>query len=252
MSLVTISMWVILGLVLGVGLTIALAGNSGSIDNALLRQILRSNRTGWALVQRGNEWSLDKLTRDEDTGAYRIGSESDAEWVTDPGDMMHSWHGVPVGLKLEEKRPMVDVQAAAASHEAAEASTDGGAITAEDTYTATDLQEKLVVGSMQAGNRVVQFINPFKRLPKDEFVDLRNITKLMRYDAGSDVPRKAAKNATEAERAVKGGYGDLKEFGKVLASFLMGAVAAYIGSSGGGGGGISVPIMMDAMAVMPL
>jgi hypothetical protein len=238
LGLVGISLWLCVGLLLGVGAMLALAGTSEWVNNALLRRILRSNKDGWALVQRGERYELEALTRDADTAAYRIGSEDDAEWLTDPADKMHQLFGVPFGLQLEGQRPIVDAQTAAAAERASEQVTDGGTMAVDQKYTAEELSEQLAVGSMPMGDgRIVQYINPFVDLPTSEVVDLRKITQLLRYDGGSDVPRKTAKNATEAERAVESGYGDLKEFGKIITAFLLGSVATFIGSSGGGGGG---------------
>jgi hypothetical protein len=255
--LVSISLWVVLGLFLGVGLVIALAGTSDGINNMLLKQILRSNKDGWALVQRGNSYSLEKMERDPDANAWTIdGEDGEDHFVTDPADQVHSFFGVPFGLKLGGKRPLVDVQTAAAAEGASEQVTDGGRLVAEDEMTLQQMQDRLGIGELQLPDRgvVVKYINPFVELPRDRLVDIREVTQLFRYEGGSDVPRKAAKNAVEAEQALESGYGDLKEFGKVLAAFIAGAVAAFIGSSGGGGGGggggLNVGLLIDLSGVV--
>jgi hypothetical protein len=251
--LVSISLYVLLGILLGLGLTIGLAGTSDGINNMLLKQILRSNKDGWVLVQRGNTYALEKLERDTDAQAWTIDGEGGEEhYVTDPADQSHSWFGVPFGLKLEGKRPLVDVQTAATAEGAAEA-TDGGRLVAEDEMSLQTMQERLTIGELELPQRgaVVKYINPFVEVPRDRLVDLREITQLFRYEGGSEVPRQTAKNAKEAEQALESGYGDLKDFGKVLASFIAGAVAAFIGSSGGGGGGgMNVGLMIDFAGVL--
>jgi hypothetical protein len=253
--LTSISLWVVLGLLMGVGLTIALAGQSDGINNMLLKQIFRSNKDGWALVQRGNAYSLEKMERDADAGAWVIdGKDGEEHFCTDPGDQLHNFFGVPFGLKLGGKRPLVDVGTAAAAEGASEQAADGGRLVAEDELSLQEMQDRLEIGELEMPqhNAVVKYINPYLEVPRDRLVDVRDIAQFMRYEGGSDVPRKAAKNAKEAEQALDGGYGDLKEFGKVLAAFIAGAVAAFIGSSGGGGGGggVSVPVMLDIAGVV--
>lgn len=249
MSLVTILMWSILGIVLGMFLTIFSAGWSASIRNSILKQVFRSNKDGWALVQRGKKYSLEPLTRDEEMNAWRIGDEDEAEWKEDPADLMHSIHGVPLGLCLGEKRPMADIEAAAAGEKSSEKATDGGLLSQNDKLSLEEIQDRLVVGKLQGAQKSIMYVNPFVETPYD-FVDLRNITKLFRHDADSDTPRKAAKNAKEAERAFDK-YGGIKEFGKIVTAFMLGAIATYIGGSGGGGGGGGgVPVPIYAIDVM--
>lgn len=247
MSIVNSLLWGIGGLMLGTVLTISLAG-SDLFRDRLLKRIFRSNKDGWALVQRGNTYTLDPLTRDSDQRAYRIGPEEEAEWKEDPADLMHSIYGIPLGLALEEKRPLVDAQTAAATEAAADMETDGGVIKDDDEFTVDELTEKLMIGKQIGRERTLVYCNPYiakDRLP--DLVDLRNITKAMRHDTGSDAPRKSAKNAVEAERDLKGGSG-LKRSASLLAAAMVGGILVYIGGSGGGGGGggVDIPIMLDA------
>lgn len=250
-SLLGTSVWLMLGICIGFGGVVWAAGNSDSINDMLLRNILRGNKEGWTIVQRGNNYELEPLERDKDANAYHTDEdEEEAEWFSDPGDQMLSWYGVPVGLALEGQRPMIDVETATAAHRASEQSTDGGELQTQTAYNINDIQEKLVVGSLATEQGVVQYINPYVDIPRRRFVDLRNLTKILRYDAGSDVPRKTAKNAVEAEQALTSDYGDLKEFGKIITAFMLGAIATYIGVTGGGGGGGGVNIMVHAAGVL--
>lgn len=248
MSLVTILMWSILGLLLGIVFTIFAAGSSKTLRNAIMKQVFRSNKDGWALVQRGKKYSLEPLTRDEDMNAWRIGDEEDAEWKEDPADLMHSMFGVPLGLCLGEKRAISDIEAAAAGESAADKVTDGGRLTQDQELSLSEIQDRLVVGKLKGAQQSIMYVNPFVDTDGN-FVDLRNITKLFRHDADSDTPRKAAKNAKEAERTFDK-YGGIKEFGKIVTAFMLGAIATYIGGSGGGGGGGGVAIPIYAVDVI--
>lgn len=256
------TMWLTLGLLLGVAVTIGAAGSS-VLRDVLLKRIFRSNREGWLLRQSGNRYELKPLQRADDADAFLIGNgdQESSEWVEDKADRMHSLFGVPVGLALDPKRPIVDVETAAAAEGLATKSTDGGLIRngQVEHVSHEELKEALHIGTVeetaQQGQQVVQetihYINPFMHHEDaPEIVDLRRVAQWFRHDADSDAPKKAAKNAVEAERAFDS-LSDLKEFGKVLASFIAGAVAAFIGSSGGGGGGgVSVPLMLDVLAVV--
>jgi len=160
---------------------------------------------------------------------------------------MHSIHGVPFGLKLESKRPMVDVEVAAAAEGTRGKLTDGGMLDGTEQFSLEELRNRLHVGKMHAQERTYVYINPFvERI--DDVVDLRRIARVMTHDANPDTPRKTAKNATEAERAFS--RGDLKEKGMYLASFVAGGIVAYIGGSGGGGGGGGVAVPITAVDVM--
>jgi len=260
------AMWMTLGILLGIGILLSLVGVSEGVSQYLLRYIFKQHKKGWALVQRGNRYTINKLHRNEDTESWYIGDEDDAEWLEDPADKMHNLFGVPFALKLGSKRPVADIETAAAMSEAAAMETDGGddlvrqyeededgnvRVVEESELTLSEIQDRLTVGSLRVRDRVIQYVNPYTAVDPGKVYDIRNIVQAFKYDSASDTPRKAAKNATEAERAFDS-FGDLKEFGKVMAAFIAGAVAAFIGNSGGGGGGsgIDVGLMIDIATVV--
>ena len=65
-----------------------------------LRKALRSNRHGWVLTQRGNEYDIEPIQREEDTGMY-LTADSD-EYIEDHAGMMHTLEGVPFGLRRDD------------------------------------------------------------------------------------------------------------------------------------------------------
>jgi hypothetical protein len=249
MSLVSIAIWSSLGIAVGFGIAIFGASSSAAIRDTMLKQIFKSNKDGWALVQRGNSYELEPLTRDEDADAYRIGPEDEAEWVEDEAGLMHSIYRVPFGLKLESRRPMVDVETAAAAEGARGKITDGGQLDGSETFSLDQLRDKLHVGRLNAGSRTYVFVNPFVERATEAVYDLRSIGRVMTHDASPDTPRKTAKNAKEAERAFDG-LGGIKEKGMYLACFVAGGIVAYIGGSGGGGGGGGVNVPVTVVDVM--
>lgn len=245
---VQILLWSTVAFCLGFGAVIALAGRSASIRGTLLKNIIRSNPDGWVLEQQGEQYKLKELTYDEGADQYRIGSKNDAEYKDEVG-LMHTFNGTPLGLSLKGKRPMVDIETAAAAERASTMIPDGGQLAPDQDLEVEELQNRLGVGKLHGPQRTVQYVNPFVDVDKENLVDLRNITKLLRYNSDSDTPRKTAKNQAEAERAFDK-YGGLKRNASLLAAAMVGGVLTYIGTTssggggGGGGGGVNVPITL--------
>jgi len=204
--------WMILGILLGIGILLGLAGRNEQLSQFLLRYIFNQHEEGWSLVQRGNRYTINKLNRNEDTESWYIGEEEDAEWLEDPADQMHNLFGVPFALKLGSKRPVTDIETAAAMSEAAAMETDGGddlvrqyeedddgnvRVVEESELTLSEIQDRLTVGSLRVRDRVIQYVNPYTAVDPGKVYDIRNIVQAFKYDSASDTPRKAAKNATE-------------------------------------------------------
>jgi hypothetical protein len=265
MSMYTIALWSGLGLVIGAGAIIAFAGSS-VFRGMLFRQILRSNKDGWALTQRGTRYTFDPLDREEDANCYKIDRDGNEEYVEDAGGMMHTLEGVPLGLRVEDDRPMVDIEAAEATHAMDEKAPDGGELATpvpgDPEYAVDDLgdiepdeaEERLIIGYKEGERRKLMYINPFELRDKvPDLVDLRNVPKVLRHDSDPDTPRKAAKNAVEAERAGQK-WDDIKTWAKNSGYFLLGAIATYIGttSTGGGGGGGAEAVDVGLTALPPM
>lgn len=279
MSLTAISLWILLGAFLGAGVVIGFSG-SGLLRNILLRQILRSNKTGWVLTQRGTRYTLDPLDRDEDANCYKIEKRDKEEYAEDTAGMMHTLEGVPLGLRLEGERPMVDVETAESAAAQEKKILDGGKIEEFDDDERPDdpetdvmdleemdveeVEEHFIVGEKIGSKRKLLYINPFclrEQIP--DIVDLRAAPKALKHDTDPDTPRKAAKNAVEAERSFSS-WSDLKEFGKVTVAFVLGMIATYAGTTvtggggGGGGGGAeavdvgltALPALMDTLPMV--
>jgi len=74
-----------------------------------LKKFLKSNKTGWVITQRGNEYSIEPIKRNELGGYDTIGTD---EVVEDNAGLMHNLMGVPLGLRVDDQRPIVDVLSA--------------------------------------------------------------------------------------------------------------------------------------------
>ena len=206
-----------------------------------LRKALRSNRHGWVLTQRGNEYDIEPIEREEDTGMY-VTADSD-EYIEDNAGMMHTLEGVPFGLRRDDSRPIVDVVAAQVAEGAASKLPDGGTIAEDDRFTIEEISERLLVGKFRNGlGETIHYLNPFVHVDSGHVVDLRNIGKLFLHDSNPDAPRKAAENALEAERALNDGFqwGELGRY----AMFVVMLVLGYGFGAQSSGAGISLGIMI--------
>jgi hypothetical protein len=206
-----------------------------------IRKGLRSNANGWVLTQRGKEYDIEPITREEDTGMYV--TEDTDEYIEDNAGMMHTCHGVPFGLRRDDSRPIVDVVAAQVADGAARKLPDGGTINETDQFTIEEISKRLLVGKFRNGRgETIHYLNPFVHVDPDELVDLRNIGKLFLHDSNPDAPRKAAENALEAERALDDGiqWGELGRY----AMFIVMLVLGYGFGSQSSGSGISIGLML--------
>ena len=231
----------LLGLMFGAIIIMQGISNVERIQMPILKRILRSSQDGWALVQSGLRYLLKPITRENGQAKVEIDGENE---VFEFGDRMHKLLGVPVGLALESQLVETAVVADNVS-----VNPNGENLDLNQNLTIDDLMERLKIGEIatEAGRFV--FVNPFVHVDRSQIVDLRPITKLLRYDGSSDMPRKAAKNAVEAERNLEGtDWGEAVTYGAILSAFLLGAISStYIGGGGGGGGGINIGLMIQVL-----
>lgn len=220
--------------------------NVDRIQMPILKRILRSSRDGWALVQSGSRYLLKPIERENGLAKVEIDGEKE---TFEFGDRMHKLLDVPLGLALESQLVGADVETAVVA-DSVPVNPNGENLDLNQSLTIDEMMERLKIGEIatEAGRFV--FINPFVNVDTSHIVDLRPITKLLRYDGSSDMPRKAAKNAIEAERNLEGAdWGEAVTYGAILAAFLLGAISStYIGGGGGGGGGgINIGLMIQAL-----
>ena len=220
----------------------------------IISWVLSANKDGWVLTQRGNKYSLDQLGRDAESEKFKIvNDETETETeeiIEDRLGKMHNFAGVPLGLRNESQRPIVDIESAEVAQAADEKVTDGGRISPEDMISIGDMQKHLMIGSMEtdSGNSI-RYINPFIDTHGHDIVDLRETMRLFRHAADPQTPVKAAKNAVEAERAVSSfDLGQLSQIAGLLGAFLLGAITVeFIAGSNSGAGGIDVGLQIVSM-----
>jgi len=234
------------GIIGGIVIMLAVM-NMGFMRGWLRRKWIRSNKDGWILLQRGNRYGIVPVDREDGMAVIEV--DGDRQYL-EGEDRMLNLDGVPFGLALEGPRDIVDVEAAAASTEVADMTDIGGANMAKDSFTLEEVADRIKVGELATDGGKVTYLNPYIDLDPKRIVDLRHITKLFAHSGTSDTPRKAAKNAIEAERSIQGrDFGQLVQYGTIVGAFLLGAITVeYIAGSGGGGGG---SINLGMMIVYP-
>lgn len=219
-----------------------------NIARALIRIGLNRRDEGWLLVQSGNEYVLEPVDYDADADAFIIERDGEEDqFFEDNMGMMHSLFGVPIGLATDEARPIVDADSAKTASAADQKVTDGGIMAKEETLEVGEVMNRMKVGTVQTGNGIAHLINPWHHENDEpDIVDIRPTMRMFRHDSSPDTPRKAAKNAVEAERATGGlDVGALTDWVQIVGSFLMGAIVTeYIAGSSGGGGGIDIPVTL--------
>jgi len=109
----------------------------------------------------------------------------------------------------------------------------------------------MTVGELhpKESERSIAIINPFQTIyDEPEIVDVRPVARLFRRSARPDTPRKAAKNAIEAERASQGlDLGTIGQTALILTSAFVGGLLTYIGTTSQGGGGIALPLIIGLL-----
>jgi len=218
--------------------------NSGLMNGWMRRKLFGSNKDGWVLLQRGNRYEL--IPVDRENQMTKIEVDDDIQFL-EGDDRMLNLDGIPFGLALEGPREIVDVETAAAASEVADKMYVGGSNVDKESFTLADIQDRIKVGSLSTEDGKITYLNPFVDVDTSRVVDLRNVVKLFAHSGTSDTPRKAAKNAIEAERSIQGNdWGQIVQYGMIIAAFFLGGIMVeYIaGSSGGGGGSINLGMMI--------
>jgi hypothetical protein len=207
---------------------------------------------GWLLVQRGRNYTLYPLNRDKDADAYYIETDDGKEYYEDNLGMMRSLNGHPFGIATDRGRPIVDAETATVATAMDKKDDEDRRLTPDTLLKVGDIMEHMTVGELHPkdSERSISIINPFHTIyDEPEIVDVRPVARLFRRSARPDTPRKAAKNAVEAERASQGlDLGTVGQTALILTSAFVGGLLTYIGfSAQGGGGGIALPLIIGLL-----
>jgi hypothetical protein len=222
------------------------------LNDRRLRKFLSSTTHGWLLFQKGREYELKELGYDEALDCYFIQDEDGEElYFEDELGRMGSLEGVPIGLASSQGRPIVDVQDAEHATAFDEKSTDKKPLQDEDVVTVKQMRDSLQVARLELDHAYVEVINPFiDKERQTDIVDLRPTFQLFRRSARPDTPRKAAKNAIEAERAKSGpDLGQIGYITTIFSAFFLGAIVTEFIAGGSSGGGVALPVMLEVWGV---
>jgi hypothetical protein len=248
----------LVGVIIGVGALLTLPSFSNGAAQTLIKSGLGSSEN-WLLIQRANSYDFVPVEYDETVRGYRVneGDEGKEEVYEDHAGMMHTvFQGTNIGLATEDARAVVDSATAKVANVEA-AKTDGGSLAPGKKLSLDEVRSRSKVGEMKTAKGNVEIVNPFVRLnDAQDLVDLRDVVTLLKGSASPETPRRAARNAAEAERAFDDLTG-LKQNASLIAAAMVGGVLVYLGmtgGSGGGGGGSSsgstLPIMLDIMTTV--
>ena len=218
--------------------------------NRRKKKLANISNDGWLWVQRGNQYELEQLHRDSDADAYYVERpDGSKEYYEDNIGMMHTWQGVPFGIATDRSRVIADAETAQIAATVDQKEESNELVDEDSVFRLGDIMKHLTVGQIDAQGQRAIIVNPFHRRDEEpDIVDVRPVTKLMRRGARPDTPRKAAKNAIEAERATSGvDFSSFVQIGSLFAAFFLGGIMVeYIAGSGGGGidvGGIGLMIL---------
>lgn len=90
-------------------------------------------------------------------------------------------------------------------------------------------------------------------LPQRKVVDLRDTIHAAPFNVKPQQFHRVAENAKKGQQGFAS-LGPIGQAGLLMGAFMLGAIVAYIGftaAGSGGGGGLSIPMMMPAMGVLP-
>ncbi|WP_254544092.1 hypothetical protein [Halomarina pelagica] len=226
----------------------------GSFAKALVKTGIRMGKTWLLIERRTGEYVLEAGEYDDDAKAVVVGDEDDEQdYYEDPSGLMGRLFGKNFGIAYEDASAIVNPVSAKVAEEYG-AMTDGGELAGGETLSVEDMRERSVIGRITGQNRLIEFVNPFTTVPNGRtLVDVRHTVALLKNAGTPETPRRTADNARRAAEAHRT-FGDLKQQVGLLAAFMAGAIACYIGVSAGGGGGgsISGGISLMQTATQPL
>jgi len=212
-------------------------------------KFLSFSPNGWLLVQHGRQYALYPIERDSDADAYYIETEDGKQYYEDNLGMMRSLNGVPFGIATDRGRPVVDAETAKTAAAMDQKDDEDRTLSPDDTLKLEDIMQHMTVGELvpEDARKKIAIINPFHHIyDEPDIVDVRPVARLFRRAARPDTPRKAAKNAIEAERASQGlDLGPIGQTAMILSAVFVGGLLVYLAfTAGGSGGGVSLPLTM--------
>jgi len=132
-------------------------------------RFIKSAEHGWLLIQRGRNYQLYPMERDNDADAYVIETEDGKEYYEDNMGMMRTLNGHPFGIATERGRPIVDAETAQTAAAMDNKDDEEQRLSPETAIKVSDIQDHMTVGTLvpDDAERKIAIINPF-HLTDDE------------------------------------------------------------------------------------
>jgi hypothetical protein len=189
MSLTTLGVALIIGVVIGAGGFYALVGSIDSLAMAMMKTAFKS-QDAWILVQRGNSYDLQPVEYEKSVNAYKSEADDDeVEWFEDDG-MMHSLWKVPFGICHEDHTAVVDPVTAEIASAELDKDNTGDKLRGDEEFALDELRSRLHVGTLERQSEGfkhrIDIINPFVTVEGTETEVTEETTTTTRQHAVTD------------------------------------------------------------------
>jgi hypothetical protein len=164
MSLTTLGVALVIGVVIGAGGFYALVPAIDSLAMTMMKAGFKA-QDAWVLVQRGNSYDLQPVEYEKTVNAYKTKADDDEiEWFEDDG-MMHSLWKVPFGIAFENHTAVVDPVTAEIASAELDKDDTGDKLRGDEEFALDELRSRLHVGTLERQSEGfkhrIDIINPF-------------------------------------------------------------------------------------------
>lgn len=189
MSITTLGVALIIGVVIGAGGFYALVPTIDSLAMAMMKAGFKA-QDAWVLVQRGNSYDLQPVEYEKSVNAYKSEADDDeVEWFEDDG-MMHSLWKVPFGICHEDHTAVVDPVTAEIATAELDKDNTGDKLRGDEEFALDELRSRLHVGTLERQSEGfkhrIDIINPFVTVEGAETEVERETTTTTRHHTVTD------------------------------------------------------------------
>jgi len=113
-----------------------------------LNKFLNFADNGWLLVQRGRNYKLYPMERDNDADSYVIETEDGKEYYEDNMGMVRTLNGHPFGIATERGRPIVDAETAETAAAMDDKDDEEQRLSPDTVLKVEDIMKHMAVGTL--------------------------------------------------------------------------------------------------------
>jgi len=125
-----------------------LGGLKRRLAQRRLQKFLSFASHGWLLVQRGRNYKLYPMERDNDADSYIVETEDGKEYYEDNLGMMRTLNGHPFGIATERGRPIVDAETAETAVAMDEKDDESKRLSPDSVVKIEDVMNHMTVGTL--------------------------------------------------------------------------------------------------------